>query len=96
MSKSTSTESGDTVVTTTYAVSNGTVTLIERSVATDVLRRQKGNAGFSDQVMAKARDDTRINSITWSDSAGRVRTLRGEVPRAELERIRTALFGPKP
>jgi hypothetical protein len=96
VSRNTSTESGDSVVTTIYAVSNGTVTLIERSVASDALRRQKGSAGFSDQVMAKARDDTRINSLTWSDSAGRMRTLRGAVPREELERIRTALFGPRP
>jgi carboxypeptidase-like protein/putative zinc finger protein len=96
VSRNTSTESGDSVVTTIYAVSNGTVTLIERSTASDAHRRQKGSAGFSDQVMAKARDDTRINSITWSDSTGRMRTLRGAVPREELERIRTALFGPKP
>jgi hypothetical protein len=96
VSRNASTESGDSVVTTIYAVSNGSVTLIERSVASDALRRQKGSAGFSDQVMAKARDDTRINSITWSDSAGRMRTLRGAVPREELERIRIALFGPKP
>jgi hypothetical protein len=96
VSRNTSTESGDSVVTTVYSVSNGTVTLMERSVASDALRRQKGSAGFSDQVMAKARDDTRINSIAWSDSNGRMHTLRGAVPREELERIRTALFGPKP
>jgi carboxypeptidase-like protein/putative zinc finger protein len=96
LSRSTSTESGDSVVTTTYAVHNGTVTLVERSSVSDALRRQKGSADFSDQVMAKARDDARINSITWSDSSGRVRTLRGAVPREDLERIRTALFGPKP
>jgi anti-sigma factor RsiW len=96
VTRDTSTESGDTVVTTIYAVRNGTVTLIERSSASDALSRQKGNAGFSNQVMAKARADTRINSLTWSDSTGRTRTLRGAVPREDLERIRTALFGPKP
>ena len=95
-SRSTSTESGDSVVTTIYAVSGGTVTLIERSPAGDASTRQKESASFSDQVMAKARDDARINSITWSDSSGRVRTLRGAVPREELERVRAALFGPKP
>ena len=57
VSRNTSTESGDSVVTTIYAVSNGTVTLIERSSARDALRRQKPKAGFSDQLMAKARDD---------------------------------------
>ncbi|HEY2895868.1 MAG TPA: carboxypeptidase-like regulatory domain-containing protein [Gemmatimonadaceae bacterium] len=97
VSRSTSTESGDSVLTTVYAVTNGTVTLIERSSARDALRRQKPDAGFSDQLMAKAReDDARINSITWSDSSGRTRTLRGAIPREDLERIRTALFGATP
>jgi hypothetical protein len=79
-----------------YGVGNDTVTLIERSSAADESRRQKANAGFSDQVMAKARADARINSITWSDSSGYTRTLRGTVPSQELERIRAALFGPTP
>jgi hypothetical protein len=96
VSRSTSTESGDTVVTTTYAVRGGTVTLIERSPAQDALQRQKPSASFDNQVMAKARDDTHVNSITWSDSTGRMRTLRGAVPSEELERIRTALFGATP
>ena len=96
VSRSTSTKSGDSVVTTIYAVSGGTVTLIERPPAADASSRQKASANFSDQVMAKARDDARINSITWSDSSGRMRTLRGAVPREELERVRTTLFGPTP
>jgi anti-sigma factor RsiW len=90
------TESGDTVVTTIYAVRGGTVTLLERRLAQDALERRQRSASFSDQVMAKARDDTRINSITWSDSTGRTRTLQGTVPRERLERIRTALFGATP
>ena len=96
VSRSTSTEWGDSVVTTIYAVSGGTVTLIEQSPATDAISRQKESANFSDRVMAKARDDARINSITWSDSSGRMRTMRGAVSREELERVRAALFGPKP
>jgi anti-sigma factor RsiW len=96
VSRDTSTQSGDSVVTTIYAVSNGTVTLIERSSGADETRRQRQSANFSDQVMSKARDDARINSITWSDSSGHMRTLRGAVSREALERIRTALFGPKP
>ena len=84
-------------MTTMYAVTNGTVTLIERSSARDALRRREPNAGFSDQLMTKAREDgAHINSITWSDSSGRTRTLRGAVPREDLERIRTALFGATP
>lgn len=86
VSKSTSTEGADTVVTTVYAVHGDTVTLIDRSSA----RPQPS------QQLAKAREDSRINSITWSDSAGRTRTLRGTVSREELERVRTALFGATP
>jgi anti-sigma factor RsiW len=96
LSKSTSAEAGDTVVTTVYAVRAGTVTLLDRSSARDEARRQKESAGFSDQLMAKAREDKRINSITWSDSTGHTRTLRGAIPREDLERIRVALFGATP
>jgi hypothetical protein len=95
LSKNTSNEAGDTVVTTVYAVSDGTVTLIERSSARDQSRRAR-NSSFSDQVMAKARESTPVNSITWSDSSGRTRTLRGAMTQAQLERIRAALFGPTP
>jgi CarboxypepD_reg-like domain/Putative zinc-finger len=96
MSRSTSTEAGDTVVTTVYAVRDGRVTLIERSASRDEARSQKRSPGFSDQVMAKAQASTPTNSITWSDSAGHTRTLRGAVSRADLERIRMALFGATP
>jgi hypothetical protein len=96
LSRSSSTEAGDTVTTTIYAVRDGTVTLVERTSARDEIPRQQRNSSFSDQVMAKARDDTRINSLTWSDSSGHTRTLRGALPRDELERVRTALFGPTP
>ena len=74
------------MVTTVYAVHGDTVTLIDRSSA----RPQPS------QQLAKAREDSRINSITWSDPAGHTRTLRGEVSREELERVRTALFGATP
>ena len=95
-SRGTSTEAGDTVVTTVYAVTGGTVTLIERSASRHENRQQKRSPGFSDQVMAKAQASAPIDSITWSDSAGHMRTLRGAVPRADLERIRLALFGATP
>jgi hypothetical protein len=96
LSRNSSTDAADTVVTTTYAVRDDTITMIERFSGVDGSRHQKANAGFSDGVLAKARADARINSITWSDSSGHTRTLRGAVPNRELERIRTALFGPTP
>jgi hypothetical protein len=95
LSRNTSNEAGDTVVTTVYAVRDGTVTLIERSTARDESRRAR-NSSFSDQVMSKARESTPINSISWSDSTGRTRTLRGAMTQAQLERIRAALFGATP
>lgn len=95
VSRSSKSEAGDSVVTTVYAVRDGTVTLIDRSSAKDELRRAS-NASFSDQVMARARESTPVNSITWTDSSGRTRTLRGAVTQAQLERIRTALFGATP
>ncbi|MDB4910546.1 MAG: hypothetical protein JWO39_1369 [Gemmatimonadetes bacterium] len=95
VSRSSKSEAGDSVVTTVYAVRDGTVTLIDRSSAKDELRRAS-NASFSDQVMARARESTPVNSITWTDSSGRTRTLRGAMTQAQLERIRTALFGATP
>src|SRR5256885_8664580 len=95
VSRSTRTDAGDTVVTMIYAVRDGSITLIDRSPARDEARRDKASEELSGQ-MAKAREDTRVNSITWSDSSGRTHTLRGAVPRDELERIRVALFGSKP
>jgi hypothetical protein len=86
VSRSTNTAGGDTVVTTVYAVRDDTVTLIDRSSAQYQLHQQ----------MAKSREDARITSITWSDSSGHTRTLRGAVSREQLERIRAALFGTTP
>ena len=87
---------GDTIVTTVYSVNGVPVSLIDRSSGRYELRRQ-AKVSFSDQPMAKSRDNaTSINSITWFDSTGRIRTLRGAVSRADLERLKAALFGPTP
>jgi hypothetical protein len=47
--------------------------------------------------MTVARDSaSAMNSISWSDSTGRTRTLRGAMSQAELQRVKQALFGPTP
>lgn len=87
---------GDTVVTTAYLVNGASVTLIDRSAGHPELRRE-AQVAPRDQPMAKSRDTApRLNSLTWSDSTGRTRTLCGAVTQAELERIKAALFGATP
>ncbi len=85
----------DSVVTTVYTVGEGSVTLIERPSAHDEAKRD-AHIGFTDQLAARSRAGVQINSLTWSDSTGRTRTLRGAVSQAELERIKAALFGATP
>ncbi len=86
VSRRTASARGDTTVTTVYDVRGAQITLIDRSTTRTEYARatSSGNATMP------------INSITWSDSTGRTRTLRGPVSQAELERIKTALFGAKP
>ncbi|MBK5188039.1 MAG: hypothetical protein JJD97_07320, partial [Gemmatimonadaceae bacterium] len=96
VSRTTANESGDTVVTTVYSVHGVAVSLIDRSRG-QVEERGAAEARFGNQAMAKSRDEAApVNSITWSDSAGRTRTLRGPVSREELERLKRTLFGATP
>jgi hypothetical protein len=96
VSRNTSTHGADTVVTTVYSVDGAMVSLIERSHASDTAQRLQIR-GMTSQSVAKVRDAVpQLNSITWSDSSGHTRTLRGAVSREELERIRIALFGATP
>jgi hypothetical protein len=96
VSRTTSSAGRDTIVTTMYSVHGVPVSLIDRSAGRDEIRRQE-HFTYSDQPAAKARDAApRINSLTWSDSTGRTRTLRGAVSQAELEQLKAALFGATP
>ena len=85
----------DSIVTTLYTVNGVAVTLIDRSSTRDEAKRDT-SMGFTDQVAAKSRIAAPLNSITWSDSSGRTRTLRGAVPQSELERVKSMLFGAMP
>lgn len=84
----------DSTVTTIYTVHGVRVALIERASRADL---QRAETSFSDALMAKARVPAPAeNSITWSDSTGRTRTLRGAISQAELERLKARLFGATP
>ena len=85
----------DSIVTTLYTVNGVAVTLIDRSSTRDEAKRDT-SMGFTDQVAAKSRIAAPLNSITWSDSAGRTHTLRGALSSADLERIKAQLFGATP
>lgn len=89
-------DDGDTVVTTIYKVGAATVTLVDWSRAPGPPARIhiRGSAA---QPSAKSLEPVPlVDSITWSDSSGHTRLLRGAVSREELERIRAALFGATP
>lgn len=92
VSRDTTTLGADTTVTTIYDVRGERVSLIDRPSRTEPKRPA---AGFSDAVTARAKAAA-MNSITWSDSAGRTHTLRGTLSSAQLERIKAQLFGATP
>ncbi len=96
VSRNTSKENGDTVVTTVYSVNGVPVSLIDESSSSrNALELIQSKTSLADQSMAQARDSaSAVNTITWSDSTGRTRTLRGAVSQAELQRVKRALFGP--
>ncbi|MEO6209722.1 MAG: zf-HC2 domain-containing protein [Gemmatimonadaceae bacterium] len=94
VSRSTSSFQGDTVVTTEYNVRGARIVLIDRSTSRTETRRAAN--GVAQYPWKPGNVAAPMNSITWSDSTGRTRTLRGPVSRAELERIRAELFGATP
>lgn len=95
VSRRTSTARGDTAVTTVYDVQGVVVTLIDRSAPPTDLRGATMN-DIAPRARLQAQKASAINSITWSDSTGHLRTLRGPTSLAELGRVRALLFGPTP
>jgi len=94
--KTSSYDEGDTVVTTVYRVSGAMVTLVDWSRTPSETTRVHIRGSVS-QPSTKTLDTARqVNSITWSDSSGHTRMLRGAVSREQLERVRVALFGATP
>jgi anti-sigma factor RsiW len=95
LSHTSSAVSGEPIEITTYRVRDDYVTLIDR------LRPDTTRPALDKKVTAplERRQDAyarAINSITWTDSAGRIRTLRGAMPTTELERLKALLFGATP
>jgi hypothetical protein len=89
----------DTTITSIYSVNGVLVSLVDRPSLKALQRAPSvsGKSGFSDAVMAKARAQAPPeNSITWSDSTGRTRTLRGAMSHEALERLKARLFGATP
>jgi hypothetical protein len=89
----------DTTITSIYTVNGVLVSLVDRPSSKSLQRAPSASdkSGFSDAVMAKARAQAPPeNSITWSDSTGRTRTLRGALSHEALERLKARLFGATP
>lgn len=94
VSRSSAVDGADTTVTTIYTVRGVLVTLTDRRSRVEL---ERSATNFSDALSAKARASSPAeNSISWSDSTGRTRTLRGAMSQAELERIKAQLFGATP
>jgi hypothetical protein len=94
VSRDSATRGADTTVTTIYDVRGVRVTLTDR---TSRMELKRSPTNFSDALAAKARAQAPAeNSISWSDSTGRTRTLRGAISQAELERLKARLFGATP
>jgi len=91
--KTSSYADGDTVVTTVYKVSGARVTLIDRSRTPARIHIRGAASQPSGNALGTV---PQVDSITWSDSSGHTRTLRGAVSREQLERVRVALFGATP
>lgn len=92
VSRRTSSTRGDTVVVTTYNVRGLEVVLIDETAPHVDLENDAGN------VVPRAwlKNAAAINTISWSDSTGHLRTLRGQTSVAELGRVKALLFGATP
>ncbi|MDQ2929483.1 MAG: zf-HC2 domain-containing protein [Gemmatimonadota bacterium] len=92
VSRRTSSTRGDTVVVTTYNVRGLEVVLIDETAPHVDLGNDAGN------VVPRAwlKNAAAINTISWSDSTGHLRTLRGQTSVAELGRVKALLFGATP
>ena len=87
---------GDTVVTAIYSVRGVSVSLIDHSRARDEAGRLQLR-GAVNEMSAKSRAAAAaVNSISWSDSTGHTRTLRGPLTTEQLTQLKNTLFAPTP
>jgi hypothetical protein len=96
LSRNTIEAGGDTVVTTVYTVRGVSVSLIDHSRAGSDAGQLKVKGAASEAPARLRAAAAAVNSLTWSDSTGHTRTLRGALPLADLQRVKRALFGAMP
>jgi carboxypeptidase-like protein/putative zinc finger protein len=96
VSRETTLEGQDTVVTTVYDVHGVQLSLIDRSPSWQRALRVQSRSITAPKAMKANGVAAPVNSITWSDSTGHTRTLRGALPSAELEAVKQKLFGATP
>jgi hypothetical protein len=96
LSRNTIHTDGDTVVTTVYSVHGVSVSLIDHSRARDETLRLQVRGAVSEMSAKSHAAAAAVNSISWSDSTGHTRTLRGPLSREQLEQLKKTLFAPTP
>ncbi|HEV7705460.1 MAG TPA: zf-HC2 domain-containing protein [Gemmatimonadaceae bacterium] len=92
LSRNTIHAGNDTVVTTIYSIRGVSVSLVDHS-APRVEALQMQVRGAVSEMPAKSRTAAAaVNSISWSDSTGHTRTLRGPLTPTQLEQLKQTLF----
>jgi hypothetical protein len=87
---------GDTVVTTIYSVRGVSVSLIDHSLSRDDAQVPKLRDAVNEMSAKSRAAAAAVNSISWSDSTGHTRTLRGPLSLDDLQSLKRALFGTTP
>jgi hypothetical protein len=86
----------DTVVTTVYSIHGVSVSLVDHSAPQDESRRIQVRGAVSEMPAKSHAAAAAVKSISWSDSTGHTRTLRGPLTTEQLEQLKKALFGATP
>jgi len=101
LSRKTTHVDGDTVVTTVYSVRGVHVSLIDQSSVRDEAGRLQQKSAANEMSAQSsyapaATNRASVNSISWSDSTGHTRTLRGPLTPEQLAQLKKTLFGATP
>jgi hypothetical protein len=96
LSRNTIDSDGDTVVTTIYTVGGVSVSLIDHSSARGDAPSPQVRGAVSEMPAKSRAAAAAVNSLTWSDSTGHTRTLRGPLSLSDLQKLKRELFGATP
>ena len=96
LSRNTIHAAGDTVVTTIYSVHGVSVSLTDHSRARDEALRLQVRGAVSEMPAKSQKAAAAVNTISWTDSTGHTRTLRGPLTTEQLTQLRNTLFAPTP